>query len=186
MNFKKILVGKFLTGLALTGMMLGTIGQSATLAAGNNAGAVIVPSIIGMIRAGTSVVVRTVTKVTPKEYQVGDKVRLVVVADVKVDGEVVINAGAGALGEVIVANNRGMAGIPAKIGIKVYSATAVDGSEILLTGNKVVEGKSNTANTVVCAVLCTPFALLFSGGSAVIPANDIIEATVISNARVRI
>ncbi len=175
MNCKKKLASKFFAGLALAGMMLGTLGQAAVLAAGQV-----------KILAGTAVVVRTEMKITPRNYQVGDKVRLVVVDNVEVDGEVVIKAGAGAIGEVIAANKKALAGIPAKIGIKVCSVTAVDGSEILLTGNKVVEGESNTANVVVCAVLCTPFALLFSGGSAEISAGEMIEANVLSNTKVRI
>lgn len=130
------------------------------------------------VSAGTPVNVATNAVITPETVNMGDTVDLSVTSDVVVDGKVVIKAGAKARGEVIQSKNRNYIGIPAKIGIAVRSVQAVDGTTIMLSGSKVVEGKDKMVTSIgLSLILCILFAAM-KGGDASIPAGTPILSTV--------
>jgi hypothetical protein len=130
------------------------------------------------IPAGTSVLLKTNTTLTPKELNVGDTVELSVVSDVIVDGVVVIKAGASARGEVVASKDRGMIGIAAELGLTVRSVQAVDGTTVALSGSKMVEGKDRMVLSIGLALVCCLLFALMKGGDANIPAGTQIQSTV--------
>ena len=136
------------------------------------------------IPIGTSVVLKTVTTLTPEQYKIGDTVNLAVVSDVIVNGKVVIKAGAMATGEINSSKVPGMVGSPAQIGLTLRSVRAVDGTSVLLTGSKYIEGKDNMATAIVVTILCCILGLMMKGGEALIPVGVQISATVTSSVSV--
>jgi hypothetical protein len=134
----------------------------------------------GQVRvpAGTVVNVATNAVITPETVKMGDTVDLSVTSDVVVDGKVVIKAGAKASGEVIQSKNRNYVGIPAKIGIAVRSVQAVDGTTIILSGSKLVEGKDKMVTSIGLSLICCILFAAMKGGDASIPAGTSIQATV--------
>jgi len=122
------------------------------------------------VPVGTVVTVKTNTLVSPEILNVGHTVYLSVVSDVIVDDKVVIKEGATAIGEVTVSRELNYIGIPAKIGIAVRSVQAVDGSTIIISGIKLVEGKDKMVVSIGLSLICFLFALI-KGGEADIPAG---------------
>jgi hypothetical protein len=129
------------------------------------------------IPAGTQVILVAAQKVTPKEFKVGDKVRLTVASDVVVNGKVVIRAGAQAIAEVTESKTKGIAGQADKITISVKSVEAVDKTLVPLSGTKTVAGEEKLILAIILALLCLPL-ILITGGSASIDQGSQIEATV--------
>lgn len=130
------------------------------------------------IQAGTVVMLRTTTALTPESLNVGDVITLAVVSDVLVDGKVVIKAGAGARGEITEAKTRNLIGIPAKLGLSVRNVEAVDGTTIPVMGAKMVEGKSKMAVSIGLSLICCILFALMKGGEAVIPAGTQIQVEI--------
>lgn len=136
------------------------------------------------IQAGTIVVVKTTTAVSP-DARVGDPVTLTVVNDVTIGDRVVFKAGAPARGEVTAAQKEGVVGKKGIVGIRLQSVTAVDGTVVPVTATRTVEGKDNLVTAVVLGLLCLPLIFVVKGGAAVIPAGAIIESTTTSEARIQ-
>lgn len=126
--------------------------------------------------AGTPVRLRVDTPIIPEGHNVGDRIGLTVSSDVVIDGNVVIAAGAEARAEIVQAKNRGMIGIPAKIGLSVRSVEAVDGTTIPLYATKVVEGKDKMVMSIGLSLICCILFALMKGGDATIPAGTEIIA----------
>jgi len=135
---------------------------------------------------GTAVILETVKDITTKDVNVGDKVSLSVSNDVIVDGEIVIKKGTIAFGEVVVSQKIGAVGAPGKLGISVRSVPAVDGTNIILSGSKNVEGKSKQAESIVLTLLCCILFLVMKGEDATIKKGANIETYVLSNATVTV
>ncbi len=131
-----------------------------------------------MVPAGTTVIVTTNAVIDPETVNMGDEVEFSVTSDVVVDGRVVIRAGARASGEVTVAKKRNYVGIPAKIGISVRSVQAVDGTTVMLSGSKVVEGQDKMVTSIGLSLICCILFAGMKGGDASIPAGTSITATV--------
>lgn len=130
------------------------------------------------IPVGTLVTLRTTSELNPKYLNVGDRVILKVANDVKIDGKVVIAAGASARGEITAKKNQGLAGVNARIGLAVRSVEAVDGTAVSLYGSKMAEGESKTTESVILTVLCCILFLLMKGQDANIPAGTLIDCEV--------
>ncbi len=130
------------------------------------------------IPVGTVVVLITNTTLSPEHLNIGDTVDLSVVSDVIVDGQVVIAAGAKARGEITASKTKNLIGIAAKIGLAVQSVQAVDGTTIIMSGNKLSEGKSKMVASIGLSLICCILFALMKGGEASLPAGTQIEATV--------
>jgi len=69
-----------------------------------------------------------------------------------------------------------MAGIPGSVVIAVKSTTAVDGSNIILTGSLTNKADSEVGGTVAVGVILCPLALLNKGDDGTIPVGAQIRS----------
>lgn len=136
------------------------------------------------VPAGTTVLCAFSTAIEPSTATVGQRLTLRVVDAVKVDGVVVIEAGAAVTAEVTRSQKKGAVGKPAVIGVTLFSVAAVDGSSIPLTGQKVIEGESKQTSSLVITILCCVLGLLQKGGDATIPEGSQINGTTPGMAKV--
>lgn len=130
------------------------------------------------IPAGTVLIVKTNTTISPTSQNVGDTVDLAVSSDVIVGGKVVFKAGSRASGEITMSKPKNYIGIPAKIGLVVHSAQAVDETTVLISGTKSIEGKDNMAPSIGLSLICCVLFALWEGGDAVIAPGTQITASV--------
>jgi hypothetical protein len=129
------------------------------------------------VPVGTVVFVVFNDVVDPAAASPGQTIMLSVVNRVVIAGTTVIEAGAPVLGEVTVAEKTGSIGKPAKIGIMLRYVEAVDGTNIPLVGQKLVEGESKQTSALVVTILCCVLGLLMKGGTATIAAGSQVQAT---------
>lgn len=130
------------------------------------------------VPSGTLVSVKTTSEISPENVAVGDKVDLVVVDNVIINGKVIIKAGAPATAEVTMVQKKGIVGAAAKIGITLLNAKAVNGGLVPLSGTKTIQGKDRVGESVVFTILCCLLFLFMPGEDAVIPADYQIDGTV--------
>lgn len=104
-------------------------------------------------------------------------VDLRVLRDVVVDGKVVVRTGWPARGAVATVKSSSSLGRAGKISMKLISAKAVDGQEILIRGSLDKEGDDKVTQTVLLGLLCIPL-LLLEGDDAMIPAGTEVRAYV--------
>lgn len=138
-----------------------------------------------VIPMGTSIIVVTVVELSSENSQAGDAVYLAVPNDVVINGTTVISAGATVLAEVSMVQKSSMIGIPGKLSISIKSVQAVDGTTIILSGNKTVVGNDSTTKSIILTLFCL-FGLLIHGGPATIPAGTHIQANVAATAQLNI
>jgi hypothetical protein len=124
--------------------------------------------------------------VDPATTAPGQTVMLSVVTPVVIEGVTVIQAGAPVLGEVTAAEKSGAVGKPAKIGVALRHVTAVDGSNIPLTGLKQMEGENKQSTALIVTILCCVLGLLMKGGIATIPAGSQLQATTMAPASITV
>jgi hypothetical protein len=129
------------------------------------------PMVVGassatVLRAGTSVPLRTVTELTTngKKLKVGDRFDLEVSEPVSLNGQIVIPVGSRAVGEVTSVRNKGMWGKSGNIDARVLFVRAND-KQIRMTGALNDKGKTGTAG-VVGAVALVPIAGFFVTGTS--------------------
>mgnify|MGYP000885547906 CR=1 FL=1 len=130
------------------------------------------------LTTGTIFYVETVNKLDPKTLNNGDNVTLTVSADVMVNKKVVIKGGTPVEAVVATAKDRGMIGKAGEIGISVRTTKAVDGSLIMLSGDKYVSGDSSTVASAGLAIFLCPLFLLMEGEEAIISPHTKIEVRV--------
>lgn len=135
-----------------------------TPAPANVAAASGMPVHNAILRAGTSVSMRTLAELTTKgkRLKVGHRFNLEVAEPVMVDGQVVIPAGSPAVGEVTHVRNKGMWGKSGGIEARVVYVRAGD-RQIRLSGQMDDKGVTGTAG-VVGAVIAVPLAGFFVTG----------------------
>ncbi len=129
------------------------------------------------LRAGTLVSLVLVNEVT-SSMKPGQPVDFRVTDDVRVNGVVVIPAGAVAKGQVVSASKNKLLGIPGEVTVEAKSVYAVDGTKVLLSGSSFTsKGNSKLTTSIVLTFLCG-FGFLIKGGTGVIPSGTTFEATV--------
>lgn len=132
-----------------------------------------------MLRTGTEVPLRLSEQLTTKNkaVRVGQRFRMTVAEDVKVEGQTVIPAGSPAAGEVTDVRNKGMWGKSGHIGARILYVQ-VNGRQIRLTGTFDDKGVTGTAG-VVAAIAFVPIAGFFTTGtSANIPSGGAVKGFV--------
>src|SRR3989339_79254 len=134
------------------------------------------------VRSGTEVVVKTVTTLIPDNLRVGDMVNLVVAKNVVINGATVIKEGAKVNAEVVSAKDNNYIGIAGKIGLSLKSVEAANGSTIMLSGSKHVEGKDKMVVSIGLSLICCILFALMKGGEASIEAGTEIPGYVLSDA----
>lgn len=118
-----------------------------------------------VLKAGTAVPMQLVNTVTGKDAAVGQIVDFRVTSDIKVDGVTVIPANAVAKAQVVRAKKNGLLGSAGEIQLTVNSVTAVDGTQVILSGGTLSdEGKNKL---VLSIFLC----FLIKGGQGELPAG---------------
>ena len=137
----------------------------------------------GVLNAGTIIQLRTAETLKPNTCRVGDVVNLFVMSDVLIDGQVVIESGAMAKGEIIKSKNHSMFGIPAEIGFKVSSITLKNGKTVPLSGEKYIQGDDNRTWVIIIGLIIWPLWFI-NGGEADIPSGTYVEAMTISNTQI--
>ena len=133
----------------------------------------VVAAASGVLRAGTSVPLRTLTQLTTegKKLKVGQRFNLETSEPVMVAGNVVIPVGSPATGEITSVRNKGMWGKSGKIEARILYVRA-NGTQIRLSGAIDDKGVTGTAG-VVGAVVLVPIAGFFvTGTSATIAAGS--------------
>lgn len=149
--------------------------------------------ITGMLSAAsvtipnsTIVVVKTQSQLASDQLRTGQEVLFVVAADVEVRGQTVVKAGAPVIGFVQESKEAGMVGTAGKVVINVQSVTAVDGTNIALTGQFSAAEKSQVGGTVAVGVILCPLALLHQGKEGVIPVGAQIRAMTVGNYEIEV
>lgn len=135
--------------------------------------AVAAPATTGMLRAGTSINLRTITPLTTegKKLKVGNRFDLETTEAVSVNGQVVIPAGSRAVGEVTDVRNKGMWGKSGRIGARLVYVQAGD-RRLRLSGSMDDKGVTGTGGVVAAAVLIPVAGFFVTGTSAQIPAGS--------------
>ncbi|HEX8475216.1 MAG TPA: hypothetical protein VF666_14395 [Pyrinomonadaceae bacterium] len=155
------------------------------------------PRRVGVkIPKGLVVEVETAYRVNSQEVREGDAISFRVVNPLKVDGAIVIEAGATATARITKASRGGHFGRAGRLAWSMQEVTAVDGSRVPLElGGRVVgdsKGAKVATQTVVMGVLLGPFAPLSllhgfkRGENASIPAGKRFEVFVRSEATVNV
>jgi hypothetical protein len=138
------------------------------------------------VQMGTPVDLVFDTAVSGDAAVAGQQVTLRVANPVVVGGKTVVEAGAPAVGEIMVARKSGMVGMAGSIVVTIKSVTAVDGTIIALSGTKAAEGKSNVVTSVVITIVCCVLGLLMKGEKAEIPAGSTVRATAATQVEVTV
>ena len=102
----------------------------------------------------------------------GQLVTLLVNDDIKVKDKVVIKRDTPIEAEVGLAKGKNFAGAAGKIILMFKSVKAVNGQDILLVGNKEVQGQDKIIASVALGVVCCPLFFLMRGEDAIIPAGQ--------------
>jgi hypothetical protein len=131
------------------------------------------------VPAGTMIRLRATTTYDGSTASQGGMVIYSVVNDIKVNGVVVIQAGAQASGTITEVKKAAMIGQPGKIAVSLQSVTAVDGTEIPLMASTVNEGENKMTTSVIIGILCI-LGFLMSGGEGSIQAGSTIDARTMS------
>ena len=130
-----------------------------------------------VLRAGTTVPLKTVTELTTKgkHLKVGDHFNLEVTEPVTLNGAVVIPAGSPAVGEITEVRNKGMFGKSGYLKGRVLYTRAND-RQIRLTGIVDDKGSKNGVGAGVATYATLVGGFLITGTSAVVPAGTPVTA----------
>jgi hypothetical protein len=115
------------------------------------------------IPAGTAVRIRTTQPVSSESARVGDDVPMEVLADVTVNGYVLIRQGAPVIGVVSRAKEAKSLGRRGHVAVSLKYAEAVTGEHVPVSGDRYESGKGKKAEVtteVAVATLFTPLGLL--------------------------
>lgn len=128
------------------------------------------PQSDAVLRTGTKVALKTSEELTTKgkKLRVGQHFNMEVAEAVLVNGQVVIPAGATAVGEITEVRNKGMWGKSGHLTAQMLYVS-VNGRQIRLTGTFDDKGVTGTAGVVGAIALVPVAGFLMTGTSAVVP-----------------
>lgn len=126
--------------------------------------------------AGTPMALTTRTELTTKEARSGDRFYLEVAEPLRYHNQVVIPAGAVAVGEVVRSQRNGHLGKKGKIDVRLLYVDTPNGA-VRLSGTAADEGKSGTvASVATIAFVSILGGFLIHGTSARLPAGTVVKA----------
>jgi hypothetical protein len=140
-----------------------------------------------VLKKGTSVFVGNIEEVSSKAAKPGERVRFKVLADVRVDGKVVIAKGSEALGTVNEVTAPQRRGRSARMAVSVDATSSVTGEDIPLRESSQLKGPNEVGNVVgemvqsvagIYFLPVTPLLLLMHGGEIVMPKATRVIAVV--------
>lgn len=127
--------------------------------------------------AGTTIPLETVSMINSQFAMPGQVIDFRVRYDVKADDQVVIPAGSIAKGQVVRSKPAKGLGQEGFVEIQIRSVTAVDGTEIYLTGGNVFqEGEDRQTLAILLGVLVCILFLTMKGKNAEIPGGYEVNA----------
>jgi len=140
------------------------------------------------IPSGTLVYGSIAERVTSrkKETSTGDLVRAFAWKDVKVDGRIVVEAGAPMVVKVGHVKKANFAGIKGKLELEAVSVVGLDGTEIPLSGGYDKSGKGRKALSITLAALVVWPAIFIKGKQAVLEDGTVFDAAVAGNSTVEL
>jgi hypothetical protein len=127
------------------------------------------------LQSGTPLVLRTTSEINTKDKRPGDRVYLEVAESVMFRGQVIIPAGAPAMGEIARAQRNGHFGKKGKLQVRLMSVQTPQGP-VRLTGSAYDEGKSGTVASVATIALVSPLGFLIHGTSGKIMPGTMMTA----------
>ena len=135
------------------------------------------------LKNSTIVVVKSTGQISSNIYSTGQEVIFNVAQDVNIrSGGVtvtVISSGTAVYGTVQESKKPQMAGAAGKIVVALNSTTAVDGTNIALSGSFTNSADSEMGATVAAGVILCPLFLLNKGDEGVIPVGAQVRAMVL-------
>ncbi len=137
--------------------------------------------------AGTSIPLETTRMISSETLEAGQMVDLRVVADIKVDGKVVVAAGSMAKGQVVRSEKSRALGRQGRIEIQIKSVKSVDGQDIPLSGGSLYkEGEDKQTLAIALGILLCILCLLIKGKEAVFPIGTSVSANVAANSEIEV
>jgi len=138
------------------------------------------------IPSGTVVVVQTTSQINGNNVASGQNVNTITVAtDVYVDNVKVIKAGTPVYAVVADAEESGYVGQAGKLVINLQSTTAVDGTNVPLSGTMMIKEDSEVGATAAASIILCPLFALNKGDEAVIPSGYQTRAMTIGEVQLR-
>jgi hypothetical protein len=140
----------------------------------------------------TAIRIRTMQPLSSESARAGDDVPLEVLADVAVDGYVVIRQGAPVIGIVSLAKEAKSLGRRGHIALSLRYAESVTGQHVLISGNRAEKGNGKAAKVtteVVVATAITPLGLLFlfeKGNDSAIPPGTAFTAFTVADTTLKL
>ena len=134
--------------------------------------------------AGVPILLALKEEINGKYVQVGYIAKFIVIRPVKVDGIIVINTNAEAIGRIAEVKYAKSWGRKGDISLTVNSTTAVDGTEVLLNASQKREGRGHgaaattlaaTTGVLLCPILA-PTGFLIKGEDGSFPAGYKVKA----------
>jgi hypothetical protein len=122
-----------------------------------------VTKVMYVVPDGTEVDLKLAETVSSARAMEGQRIRFTVGKDVAIDGYVVIQTGALAIGTITKASPKKWAGRSGKLEMSLQNVTAIDGTKIDLSGSRGGSGDSHVGRMVTGMVITSIFTL---GGSA--------------------
>ncbi len=140
-----------------------------------------------LLSAGTRVVLETTSSIRSNEVRVGHMVEFRVMYDVKVENQVVIAAGAVALGEVKHVDKAKEIGRQGSLQIQLNWVTAIDGQEVPLVSRSLnEEGEDRQLLSIVLSAVVFPLFLLVKGKEAHLPPGEQFTAEVATSMPIQV
>lgn len=139
-----------------------------------------------VVPTGTRIDAKVVEDIDPKTSKVGDRLLFIADKDVVVGNYVVIARGARIMAEVAESKEKGYAGQAGRILISFRTASAVDGSEIIVSGSSRREGDDKMVESIGLGLVCCPLFLLMKGEEGIINAGQIVPVYTIQKAEVTV
>ncbi|ANI76724.1 hypothetical protein EP837_00273 [Sphingobium sp. EP60837] len=126
---------------------------------------------------GLTITLETRQDVSSKSTKEGQSIDLAVTKPVVIGGVTVIAAGTPVIGEVMRASDNGLLGRSGKLNIRVSRVRAGQ-QDVAVRGERNVEGKSGTLNSVGAGIVFLPLAILVRGKDVPLPAGTTFDVYV--------
>ncbi|MDT3369140.1 hypothetical protein [Macellibacteroides fermentans] len=138
------------------------------------------------LKSGSIIPLELLSTISSKDCRSGQMIDFKVTKDVVAEGKTVIPAGSIAKGQISRVKKSGLLGSEGQIEVVIRSVTAIDGTDVYLTGASLNdEGNNQVALSIVLTFLCL-FGFLIKGGNAEIPAGTLCNATVAGNTTINV
>ena len=137
------------------------------------------------LTAGTPIQLATMNSISSAKASVGQLINFTVVDDIVAEGEVVIEKGSIATGQIERVNHAKGLGKAGFVEVRIKSVQTVDGQNVFLSdGNVYKEGADNSTTAILLGVLICILFLTMKGGEAYIPSQYVVNAMISTNAQV--